>query len=92
MRNVLILAALAGFATAASAEQGSTAPTASAKLSAYGTKKICRTETDLGTRLGGKRICRTQQEWDTVRAEQRRATERAQTQGSACLRGANCGG
>lgn len=91
MRKALILAALAGFATAASAQQGSTAPTASAKLSAYGTKKICRTETDIGTRLGGKRICRTQEEWDTVRAEQRKATERAQTQSSACLRGGACG-
>lgn len=57
----------------------------------YGTKQICRTEIDIGTRLGGMRICRTKAEWDAVRAEQRKATERAQQQGSHCLRTGMCG-
>ena len=41
-------------------------------------KKICRAETDIGTRLGGKLICRTAAEWAQVRAEARRTVERIQ--------------
>jgi hypothetical protein len=44
---------------AAAPASESTAPDAAARASAYSTKKICREETDIGTRLGGKRICRT---------------------------------
>jgi hypothetical protein len=91
VKQVLILGALAGFVMAAAPEQGSTAPDGNAKARAYSTKKICRSETDIGTRLGGKSICRTQAEWEAFRAEQRKATERAQTQSSACLRGGACG-
>jgi hypothetical protein len=91
VNRAFLLSALAGLVMAAAPASQSTAPDGAAKASAYGTKKICRTEVDLGTRLGGKRICRTQAEWDSFRAEQRRATERAQTQSSACLRGGACG-
>ncbi|MBV8687359.1 MAG: hypothetical protein JOZ90_12930 [Alphaproteobacteria bacterium] len=41
-------------------------------------KKICRAETDIGTRLGGKSVCRTAAEWAQVRAEARRVVERIQ--------------
>ena len=41
-------------------------------------KKICRVQTDIGTRLSGKRVCRTAAEWAQVRAEARRTVERIQ--------------
>jgi hypothetical protein len=74
----------------APAAEGAIAVQPIAHAADYGTKQICRTEVDIGTRLGGKRICRTRAEWDAVRAEQRKATERAQQQGSACIRGGAC--
>lgn len=92
MKHALLLAGLAGFVAAATPATDNTAPDAAAKAAAYANKKICRSETDIGTRLGGKSICRTRAEWDAFRAEQRKAVDRAQTQSSACLRGGACGG
>jgi hypothetical protein len=90
VKQIFLLTAAAAFIVAAAPadDQAHTV----AGTSTFAAKKICRTETDLGTRLGGKRICRTRAEWDAVRAEARKATERAQQQGSACLRGGACGG
>jgi hypothetical protein len=92
VKHAMLLAGLAGLVVAAAPGTDSTAPDAAAKAAAYANKKICRTETDIGTRLGGKSICRTRAEWDEFRAEQRKAVDRAQTQSSACLRGGACGG
>ena len=30
-------------------------------------RKICKTESDSSSRLGGKRICRTESEWKAIR-------------------------
>jgi hypothetical protein len=92
VKQAFILAAVAGLVMAAAPTSESTAPDAAARASAYSTKKICREEVDLGTRLGGKRICRTKAEWDAIRAESRRTTEKVQSSTSACLRGGMCGG
>jgi hypothetical protein len=54
-------------------------------------KKICRSEADIGTRLGGKTICRTAGEWAAVRAEARRTVERIQDfKPSICRPGDPC--
>jgi len=87
------LAITAGFGMTTPPVQTSAAPDVrSVSASADdGAKQICRTEIEIGTRLGGKRICRTKAEWEAIRAEQRRATERAQQLGSQCQRSGMCG-
>jgi hypothetical protein len=92
VKQAFILGAVAGLVMAASPASESTAPDAAARASAYSTKKICREEVDLGTRLGGKRICRTRAEWDQIRSDSRKTTEKIQSSTSACLRGGACGG
>ena len=44
----------------------------------YYTKKICRSEQALGSRLETSRKCMTQSEWDQLRMEQRRTVDRIQ--------------
>ena len=39
---------------------------------------ICRTEADIGSRLGGTRVCMTREQWAERRRESREAAERAQ--------------
>jgi hypothetical protein len=56
----------------------------------YSTKKICKVENQIGTRLGSKKICRTRAEWDQIRAHGRQVVERVQASTSACLRGGIC--
>jgi hypothetical protein len=92
VKQVILLCGAAAFILAAAPAEEKPATGTVGATSTFAAKKICRTEVDIGTRLGGKRICRTQAEWDAVRAEARKATERAQQQGSACLRGGACGG
>jgi hypothetical protein len=41
-------------------------------------KLICRTEADLGTRLGGTRVCLTRDQWAERRRQAREATEQGQ--------------
>jgi hypothetical protein len=41
-------------------------------------KLICRTEADLGTRLGGTRVCLTREQWAERRRQAREATEQGQ--------------
>lgn len=54
-------------------------------------KKICRSQPDIGTRLGGKLICRTSAEWAQVRAESRRVVERIQdNKPTICTPGRPC--
>jgi hypothetical protein len=44
----------------------------------YYTKKICRSEQAIGSRLETNRRCMSQSEWDAVRMEQRRTVDRIQ--------------
>jgi hypothetical protein len=90
VKQALVLGALAGVVMAAAPASESTSPDAAARASAYSSKKICREEVDLGTRLGGKRICRTKAEWDQIRMESRRVTERMQEGPSACVPPKRC--
>lgn len=39
---------------------------------------ICRSETEIGSRLKSKRICMAKSEWDAKRREERIAVERSQ--------------
>ena len=48
------------------------------KPDTYSTKKICKVQRELGSRLGGVKRCRTQQEWDELRRETRLVVDRAQ--------------
>ncbi|MEA3060887.1 MAG: hypothetical protein QOJ94_668 [Sphingomonadales bacterium] len=84
MKQALALGALAGIVMAAAPPQ-STAPDATARTSAYSTKKICREEGTLGSRLETHRICRTKAEWDEIKAESRRVTDRMEAGPSACV-------
>lgn len=92
MKQAFVLGALAGLVMAAAPASESTAPDAAARASAYSTKKVCREEGEIGTRLGGTRICRTKAEWDQIRSESRKTTEKIQGSTSGCLRGGMCGG
>jgi hypothetical protein len=58
----------------------------------YRTKKICRTQTTIGSRLAGTQVCRTRAEWEELKLQSRRTTERIQDTTSGCLRGGVCGG
>jgi len=42
------------------------------------TRKICRTDGEIGSRLGGVRRCRTKAEWDAEKAEARNVVDRVQ--------------
>lgn len=42
------------------------------------TRKICRTEGEVGSRLGGTRRCRTKAEWDAEKAQARMLVDRVQ--------------
>lgn len=48
------------------------------KDESYYTKKICRSEQAIGSRLETNRKCMTQSEWDQLRMEQRRTVDRIQ--------------
>ncbi|MFL6858740.1 MAG: hypothetical protein ACJ8EB_12640 [Allosphingosinicella sp.] len=41
-------------------------------------KLVCRTEADLGTRLGGTRVCLTREQWAERRRQAREVTEQGQ--------------
>lgn len=42
------------------------------------TRKICRVEGEVGSRLGGVRRCRTKTEWDEEKAQARQLVDRVQ--------------
>jgi hypothetical protein len=90
VKQVFLLGA-AVLAVAAVPPEEPAAPPTVASTSTFAAKKICQTEIAIGTRLGGTRVCRTRAEWAIARAEARKATERAQTQASHCLRSLMCG-
>jgi hypothetical protein len=83
--RALVAAAL----VAASASFPADAQQQSRKSSDYGTKKICKVEGQVGSRLGGKRSCKTRAEWDQIARESRLVAERIQSSTSACLVGSN---
>jgi hypothetical protein len=85
VKQALVLGAVAGLVMAAAPASQSTAPDATARTSAYSTKKICREEGTIGSRLETHRICRTKAEWDEIKAESRRVTERIEAGPSACV-------
>jgi hypothetical protein len=89
VKQALALGAVAVLVMAAAPPE-STAPDATARTSAYSTKKICREEGTLGSRLENHRICRTKAEWDQIKAESRRVTERIEAGPSACVPPARC--
>jgi hypothetical protein len=39
---------------------------------------VCLSQGEIGTRLARRRICRTREEWDQIRAEERRTVEKTQ--------------
>jgi len=55
----------------------------------YSTKKICKLDDRIGSRLGAKRNCRTKAEWDQIRAESRQVAEHIQAGTAPCLVGTN---
>ncbi|HEY0414476.1 MAG TPA: hypothetical protein VGD66_15180 [Allosphingosinicella sp.] len=81
----LLAAALAAAGTAAPL------PAAPPAAGTDATKKICRLQETIGSRLGGTRICRTRAEWEDLKLQSRRTVERVQSGTSACLRGGVCG-
>ena len=48
------------------------------KDESYYTKKICRSDQAIGSRLETNRRCMPQSEWDALRMEQRRTVDRIQ--------------
>jgi hypothetical protein len=74
-------AALVMSATFAAADPAPAAPTqpaaAPAAAQADGDKVVCRTEPPAtGSRLGTRRTCRTQREWDDIREQSQKETNK----------------
>lgn len=85
VRVLVATLALVAIPLSASAREDS-----QSKRADYSTKRICKVQGQIGTRLGTVKRCRTQAEWDQARTEQRRTIERTQSSTSACLRGGIC--
>ena len=52
-----------------------------AKAASPDTKQICRTWTEIGSRLKKKRVCRTRQQWAEDKAHSRNVIDRGQAVG-----------
>jgi hypothetical protein len=76
MSRSIVLALVASLVLPAAAF--ASGPPASQLDQKYRTKKICRSENVIGSRLAGATKCRTQAEWDAEKAEARRTVERIQ--------------
>lgn len=87
--NLVRLAAAAALILAQGAAAAADPPTAGSKADPS-KKKICRSSTDIGTRLGGKSICRTAAEWAELRADSRRTVENIQQGPSICAPPKQC--
>jgi hypothetical protein len=61
-----------------SAAAGAPVPGDAKHPESYYTKKICRSEPSIGSRLSTTSQCMTQAEWDQLRMEQRRTVDRIQ--------------
>ena len=83
--RTLVMAALAAACLSVPAHSQQ----ARSRGSDYGSKKICKVEGVVGSRLGGKRTCRTQAEWDELARENRSVTDRIQAYTHPCLMGPN---
>jgi hypothetical protein len=55
-------------------------------------KMICKSQTQIGSRLGTKRICKTKAEWDDLRQQSRQVMDRLQGQGNPPCRLPGMGG
>jgi len=47
---------------------------------------ICENQTEIGSRLSRRRVCRTRREWEELRLETRKTTERVQSFKITCER------
>jgi len=74
--NVFVPVAMALSLPAAAA--GAPVPGDAKHPESYYTKKICRSEETIGSRLTTTTRCMTQLEWDQLRMEQRRTVDRIQ--------------
>jgi hypothetical protein len=92
-RPVLLVstaAALAATAAFAQAPQASAPPAVGGARSASSAsnKMVCRSESDVSSRLRRRRVCVTQAEWDEQRRLSRMDVEKAQTSRNWCDNGA----
>jgi hypothetical protein len=82
MKIMLITAALAlnspVLAKDGVPEDKETAKKSTNEKSANLTRKICRNQPIIGTRVGKKRVCATAAEWAHMRSDLRQTTERVQ--------------
>jgi hypothetical protein len=88
MNRIIILAACAAIAAPAVAfaqqpSPAATAPTEPAKIVSKKDRKVCKTQEEKGSRLGGTRVCRTQAEWDEIAAQQKFEIQRRLSLGPA---------
>ena len=77
MNKALVFAATLVSAVAVAATAQTSAAPADEKEVAQN-KMVCRTFTEIGSRLNRRRVCRTQLEWDEIEAETRKTVERVQ--------------
>ena len=68
-------------AAPASTEPAPAADTAPQANDQDGGRRICKSITATGSRLGKTRICKTAREWELQRQEERRSLDRAQRRG-----------
>ena len=73
MRKILLFSAL--FASVAAQAQ---APSRSAARTYDPNQTICRTITELGSRIARARVCMTRQQWEQYRRETQQAVEQTQ--------------
>ena len=77
MNKVLVVAAtMVSAAAVAATAQPAAAPAA---VEEDGQQKVvCRTITEIGSRLNRRRVCRTKAEWDELEVQTRQVVERVQ--------------
>ena len=87
---VSTVAALAATAAIAQAPQASAPPSEGGARSSTSpsNKMVCRSESDVSSRLRRRRVCVTQAEWDEQRRLSRSDVEKAQLNRSWCENGA----
>ena len=76
-KALLIAASLIASGAVAATAQTQAAP--ADEKEAGQPKMICRTQTEIGSRLNRRRVCRTQAQWDEIEAQTRQVVERVQS-------------
>jgi hypothetical protein len=83
MKKAVFAAAITVSAVAAYAQAPSDAPeTKRVTVNGDPDQIICRSETQIGSRLRSNRTCRTRAEWAQLQEDQRRVVEKVQSQKS----------